>query len=108
MVQLVKIIIHSSPHSPKIWKKLPRELIQKSFVSCALSTKLDGTEDGSIACIKHGPCQDLLQHLQNYEWNEENVNPFENIPDEDKEMEDIAELQIDQEEGTEDTEVVVD
>ena len=90
------------------WKKLPRELIQKSFVSCALSTKLDGTEDGSIACIKHEPCQDLLQRLQNYEWNEENVNPFENIPDEDKEMEDIAELQIDQEEGTEDTEVVVD
>ena len=43
-----------------VWKKLPRELIQKSFVSCALSTKLDGTEDGSIACIKHGPCQDLL------------------------------------------------
>ena len=38
----------------------------------------------------------------------DNVNPFENIPDEDKEMEDIAELQIDQEEGTEDIEVVVD
>ena len=54
------------------------------------------------------PCQDLLQRLQNYEWNEDNVNPFENIPDEDKEMEDIAELQIDQEEGTEDIEVVVD
>ena len=54
------------------------------------------------------PCQDLLQCLQNYEWNEDNVNPFENIPDEDKEMEDIAELQIDQEERTEDTEVVVD
>ena len=54
------------------------------------------------------PCQDLLQHLQNYEWNEDNVNPFENIPDEDKEMEDIAELQIDQEDGTEDIEEVVD
>ena len=40
------------------------------------------------------PCQDLLQHLQNYEWNEDNVKPYENIPDEDKEMEDIAELQI--------------
>ena len=54
------------------------------------------------------PCQDLLQRLQNYEWNEDNVNPFENILHEDKEMEDIAELQIDQEEGTEDIEVVVD
>ena len=54
------------------------------------------------------PCQDLLQRLQNYEWNEDNVNPFENIPDEDKEMEDITELQIDQQEGTEDIEVVVD
>ena len=37
-----------------------------------------------------------------------NVNPFENVPDKDKEMEDIAELQIDQEEGTENIEVVVD
>ena len=54
------------------------------------------------------PCQHLLQSLQNYEWNEDNVNPFENIPDQDKEMEDIAELQIDREEGTEDVEVVVD
>ena len=54
------------------------------------------------------PCQDLLQRLQNDEWNEDNVNPFENIPHEDKEMEDIEELQIDQEEGTEDIEVVAD
>ena len=94
--------------APSTWKKLPRELMQKSFVSCALSTKLDGTEDGSIACIKHGPCQDLLKRLQNYEWDEDNVNIFENIPDEDKEMEDIGELHINQEEGTEDIEVVVD
>ena len=54
------------------------------------------------------PCQYLLQCLQNYKWNEDNVNPFENIPDKDKEMEDIAEPQIYQEEGTEDIEVVVD
>ena len=46
----------------------------------------------------HFPCQDLLLRLQNYEWNEDNVNSFENIPDQDKEMEDIAELQINQEE----------
>ena len=74
-----------------------------------MSTKLDGSEDGNIACIKREPCQDLLQRLQNYEWNEDNVNPFEIIPDEDTEMEDIAELQIDQEdiEGTEDIDIDV-
>ena len=62
-----------------------------------------------ISCIKHGPCQDLLQRLQNYKWNEDNVNQFEIIPDEDTEMEDIAELQIDQEdiEGTEDIDIDV-
>ena len=80
----------------------------KSFVSCALSTTLDEKEDGCIACTKHGPSQGLLQHLQNYEWNEDNVNPFENIADKDTEMEDIAELQINQKEGTEDSEVAVD
>ena len=31
------------------WKKLPQELIQKSFVSCALSTKLDGTEAWALS-----------------------------------------------------------
>ena len=71
--------------------------------------EVDGLEDGNIAYIKHRPCQDLLQRLQNYEWNEDNVNPFEIIPDEDTEMEDIAELQIDQEDidGTEDIDIDV-
>ena len=59
--------------------------------------------------LPEGPCQDLLQRLQNYEWNEDNVNPLEIIPDEDTEMEDIGDLQIDQEdiEGTEDIDIDV-
>jgi len=80
------------------WKKLPKELIEKSFLSCALSANLDGSQDESIACIKHGPCQDVLQHLKNYDLSDDQVNPFEDIQDEDVEMEDRTELQIDEDE----------
>ena len=80
------------------WKKLPKELIEKSFLSCALSANLDGSQDKSIACIKHRPCQDLLQRLKNYDLSDDQVNPFEDIQDEDVEMEDRTELQIDEDE----------
>ena len=49
-----------------------------------------------------------VKSLRNFDYTLAFYNPFENIPDEDTEMEDITELQIDQEEGTEDTEVAVD
>ena len=49
------------------WKKLPKELIEKSFLSCAPSANLDGSQEESIACIKHGPCQELLQRLKSYD-----------------------------------------
>jgi len=49
-------------------EELPKELIEKSFLSCALSANLDGSQDESIACIKYRPCQDLLQRLKNYVW----------------------------------------
>ena len=75
------------------WKKLPKELIETPFLSCALSANLDE----SIACIKHGPCQDLLQRLKNYDLSDDQVNPFDDIQDEDVEMEDRTELQIDEE-----------
>ena len=46
------------------WRKLPEDIIKKLFKVCALSTSLDGAEDAEIMCIKHGPCQNLLQRLQ--------------------------------------------
>ena len=40
------------------------EVIQKSFQVYALSCNLDGSEDGELMYIKHGPCQSLLPRLQ--------------------------------------------
>ena len=53
------------------WKKLPAEVIKKSFKVCALSSNLDGSEDDQITCIKHGPCQSLLPRLQAFHQEEE-------------------------------------
>ena len=78
--------------------KRPTSVSAFSFLSCALSANLDGSQDASIACIKHGPCQDLLQRLKNYDLSDEQVNPFEDIQNEDVEMEDRTELQIDEDE----------
>ena len=61
------------------WKKLPTEIIVKSFKVCALSSRLDGSEDNEIVCIKHGQCESLLTKLQASDLNHEEVDPFEII-----------------------------
>ena len=39
------------------WEDLPQEAIKKSFVSCAIATSLDGSDDHKIHCFKDGqPC----------------------------------------------------
>lgn len=39
------------------WETLDRELIFRSFRSCALTVALDGSEDDQIHCLKEGqPC----------------------------------------------------
>ena len=75
-------------------KRIDRKVIS---ILC-FSANLDGSQDESIACIRHGPCQDLLQRLKNYDLSDDQVNPFEDIQDEDVEMEDRTELQIDEDE----------
>ena len=75
------------------WRSLPSEIIVKSFKVCALSSSLDGSEDGQLMCIKHGPCGDLLERLQCIR--EEECDSFENNAEEDIMLEDIAELAID-------------
>ena len=57
-------------------KKLPAEVIKKSFKVYALSSNLDGSEDDQITCIKHGPCQSLLPRLQAFHQEEEETDPF--------------------------------
>ena len=74
------------------WKKLPDDLIRKSFKACALSSSLDGSEDNELMCIKHGPCKELLSRLQSIE--EEDIDPFDEITEDNIAQEDVADLQI--------------
>ena len=70
----------------------PSEIIVKLFKVCTLSGNLDGSEDDQLMCIKYGPCQGLLPRLQSIQ--EENVDPFVEIPEEERLLEDIAGLQV--------------
>ena len=42
-------------------------------------------------CIKHGPCEELLSRLQSIE--EEDINPFDEITEDDIAQEDVSDLQ---------------
>ena len=79
-------------------KKLPAEVIKKSFKVCALSSSLDGSEDDQITCIKHGPCQSLLPRLQAFHQEEEETDPFEctTVSEEEMVQEDVAHLILDE------------
>ena len=83
------------------WEKLPDDLIRKSFKVCTLSSSLDGSEDNELMCIKHGPCEELLSRLQSIE--EEDIDPFDEIIEDDIAQEDVADLQIDSNEEGDDT-----
>ncbi len=38
----------------KAWESVSTEVVKKSFLSCGISMKIDGGEDGQIHCIKKG------------------------------------------------------
>ena len=82
----------------RTWKKLPAEVIKKSFKACALSSNLHGSEDDQITCIKHGPCQSLLPRLQAFHQEEEETDPFEctTVSGEEIAQEDVAHLILDE------------
>ena len=75
------------------WKKLPTEIIVKSFQVCALSSNLDGSEGNEIVCIKRRPCRSLLTKLRASDLKQEKeVDPFQTITEEDIAMEDVPYL----------------
>ena len=76
-------------------------MIRKSFKVYALSSSLDGSEDNELTCIKHGPCEELLIHLQSIE--EEDIDPFDEITEDNIAQENVADLQIDSDEEGDDT-----
>ena len=82
-------------------KKLPDDLIRKSFKVCALSSSLDGSEDNELMCIRHGPCEELLSRLQSIE--EEDIDPLDEKTEDGIAQEDVADLQIDSDEEGDDT-----
>ena len=65
------------------WNRLEKNLLIKSFKSCGLNLKTDGSEEHLIHCFKEGqPCAnglDMLKEQQNLLSNPEylNSNPFE-------------------------------
>ena len=90
------------------WKKLPAEVIKKSFKVCALSSHLHGSEDDQITCIKHGPCQSLLPTLQAFHQEEEETDPFERTTVSEEEMvqEDVAHHILDEDDENEEEEIL--
>ena len=47
------------------WSLIPEEIIKKSFLSCAIVTNTDGSNDDSIHCFKDGqPCEAGRNELQ--------------------------------------------
>ena len=40
-----------------VWESLPVKMIKKSFLTCAITTAVDGSDDDNIHCFKPGqPC----------------------------------------------------
>ena len=101
----IVLIMDQINSNSKVIVLLPGDLIRKSFKVCALSSSLDGSEDNELMCIKHGPCEELLSRLQSIE--EEDIDPFDEITEDDIAQEDVADQQIDFDKEGDDTIEVV-
>ena len=92
------------------WKELPTELIRKSFVTCALTTAIDGSDDDQINCLRKGqPCEKGREMLREQLKliNEVEDNPF--VPDaEDMDAATPDEIQIDRDGDSDDDDVDVE
>lgn len=76
------------------WKKVPRDVIVKSFKICALTTDLTGLEDDKIHCLKDGqPCSGARETLVKFR-EDLSTNRREIINDETIDEENIEENEI--------------
>ena len=57
-------------------------------------------------CIKYEPCRDILERLASLK--DTDVDPFEEIPEDEVSLEDVPELTMDPDNSDEDEDVVVD
>ena len=83
-----------------------KESTNRSFKICAPSRSLDGSDDDKIMCIKYGPCKDLLERLTSLK--DTDVDPFEEIPEDEVSLEGVPELTMDADNSDEDEGVVID
>ena len=58
-------------------KALPAELMHISIKTFALSLSLDGSEEGDLLFIKHGPCKSLSFKVQAARVQIKDMNSFE-------------------------------
>ena len=82
-----------------------KESTNWSFKICA-SGSLDGSDDDKIMCIKYDPCKDLLGRLTSLE--DTDVDPFEEIIEDEDSLEDVPELRMDPDNSDEDEDVAID
>ena len=59
------------------WETFPAKGIQKLCKLWAISSSLDGSEEGNIMCMKHGPSESLLPKLQAVPVQSEEIYPLE-------------------------------
>ena len=83
-----------------------KESTNWSFRICTLSGSLDDSDDGKIMSIKYGQCRDLLECLKSLE--DTDVDPFEEIPEDEVSLEGVPELRMDPDNSDEDQGVVID
>ena len=83
-----------------------KESTNWSFKVCAQSGSLDGSDADNIMCIRHGPCKGLLERLTSLE--DTDVDPFEEIPEDEVSLEDVPELTMSPDNSDEDEDVVID
>ena len=73
------------------WDAIPKEVIKKSFLSCAITTSTDGSDDDSIHCFKEGqPCAEgrslLVEEMTKLQVDDisDDHDPFDCSSDEDE------------------------
>ena len=77
------------------WSSLAVDIIKRSFKSCALNIKVDGSEDDDIHCFKESqPCaagkEMLKTQMQVLQDAEDEANPFSSISVTDSDVEEAA------------------
>ncbi len=91
----------------KAWDLVPRSIVKDSFVSCAITTAVDGSNDDAIHCFKPGqPCEEgrsvLAEKMLAFTTvtignDDDSDDPFSSDDEDDHEETEMNEVLIDEE-----------